>query len=462
VTTPAKPELEVEVESKELDGGQVELAVRVLPEFVQKARAQVVRVVSRGANIPGFRKGKAPKALLERFLDQDFVKEQIIESMLGDAYDAAVEKAELQVLSRPEIEDAEIGEDGALTFTVTVTRRPEITLGEYKGLKVTRYSTPVTEEQVQAELDRVRGRLAQYADLPEGDSLAKGDLAVVDYEMKVDGETREQGGATGYPLEVGADELFPQLNDALPGLKPGESRDFDVTYPESHTDTELAGKTATFTVTVQQARRRQLPPLDDEFAKKVSDLPTMEELRARVQRNLETIGANIADDDVQSQLIRQVSEGAALDVPESLVQREVERRIAEIDAQLSRRSDSLYENLQRQGRSYEDWRADLESEARQEVRQALVMDEIGNREEIKVSNDEIHEEIHERAEREKVDAHVLAEKLENDSGELNHLVNHIFHRKVIKLLVDNAEVTEEAVLPTSDEAGDAPAPEAEA
>lgn len=453
MTTPAKPAVEVEVETTEREGGQVELSVRVAPEPVAAAKERIVQAASRRANVPGFRKGKAPRALLERHLDQDFIKQQVIESLVGEAYDAAVEKAELKTLGSPDVENAELAEDGALVFRVTVTRRPEITLGEYEGLKATRYVTPVTDAQVEAELERVRGRQARYAELPEGAVIEKGDLAVVDYEMEVDGEKREGGGATGYPLEVGADELFPQLNEALLGARPEEAREFEVTYPETHTDEELAGKTAVFKVTVQQARRRQLPELDDEFAKQVSDLSTMAELRERVRQNLETVARSFAEEDVENQLIRQVSEAASLDVPEALVEREAERRVNEISAALEQRRDSLHGHLRRHNLSYEDWRADIVTQSRQEVRKALVLDEIGLREEIKVTDEEAHEELHRLAEREKLSEEQLHQQL-HESGEFNRMINRLYHRKIIQLLVERAEISEQVGEPKpAEEAG---------
>jgi len=298
--------------------------------------------------------------------------------------------------------------------------------------------------------------MAKYEALPEGEAVAKGDLVVVDYEMWVEGEKREQGGATGYPLEVGADELFPQLNDLLIGAQQGERREFEQTYPESHADAEVAGKTATFKVTVKVARRRQMPELDDAFAKQVSDLATLQELRDRVQHNLEAVGRGFAEDDIENQLIRQVSEAASLDVPEALVNRETERRIDEISRALEQRRDNLREHLRRHDRTYADWRADIEAESRQEVRKALVLDEIGLREGIKVNDEEAQEEMHRLAERDNLTEEQVHARM-HESGELNRLVNRLYHRKIIKLLVESAEITEEEVAPK--EEGEAEAPQ---
>jgi trigger factor len=446
VTASAKPDLEVEVETQPLGGGELELSVRVAPGPVAAIRDNVVKAVSRRASVPGFRKGKAPRALLERLLDQDYIKEQVIDGLLTEAYDAALEKAEIKPLGRAQISDTEITDEGALTFKAVVVQRPEITVGEYKGLAATKHVTPVTDEQVQAELDRLRGRLARYENLPEGETIAKGDLAIVDYDMFVEGEKREEGSATGYPLEVGADELFPQLNDTLPGARPGDVVETAVTYPESHPDKELAGKTATFKVKVQQARRRQLPPLDDAFAARVSKLDTAEALRNRVRENLVAIGEALAEDDVRSQLLRQVSESASLDVPDALVQREAARRVHDVSAELERRGEDLHDYLRRANRSYEDWRADMESEARQEVRQALVLDEIGTREGIEVSDEEVHEEVHRRAQEEGGGEREAHERM-HDAAEVNRVASRVYHRKIIRFLIDNANVTEEVVEP---------------
>jgi trigger factor len=449
VTAPAKEKTDVEVETKQLEGGQVELDIRVPAEPVRKIREKVVSTFVRRANIPGFRKGKAPRAVVERFMDQDALKEQIIDSLLSDAYDAALEKTGIKALDRAVIADQELTEDGALTFKATVTVRPEITLGEYKGIEVTRQITPVTDEQVNTELERLRSRRAQYGDLPEGGVIEKGDLVVVDYDMSVDGEKREDASASGYPLEVGADQLFPELNDILVGARPDDTKELQVTYPEGHTDASLAGKTATFQVSVKQARRRQLPELSDEFAVQVSGLETADALRERIRQNLEAIGKAIAEEGVRDQLIRTLAEGATLDVPHTIVSRETDRRIDEVTDELERRNLTLHQYLQQTNRSFEDWKADLEADARQIARRALILDEIGEREKIEVADGELHAEIHRLAEAEHIDEERLRQRL-HDSGELTRVYNRLYHHKILQFLEDNAQVTEETVESASD------------
>jgi trigger factor len=450
VTSPAKEDLDVAVEVKELGGGEVELEVRVPPEPVVKIREQVLRTFGRRANIPGFRKGKAPRSILERYLDEDALKEQITDTLLEDAYEAAVEKADLKPLGRAQLGEAVFADDWAMTFSATVMRRPPIELGEYKGLKATRYVTPVTDRQVEAELERLRSRQAEYAELPAGAAVESGDLVIIDYDMLVDGEKREDASASGYPLEVGKDDLFPELNEALPGTKPGELREVEVTYPEEHSDESLRGKTVQFQVTVQQARRRQAPELNDELAKRIAGLDTLEALRTRLREHLEAVGRAMSEEDLHNQLVRQVTEAASLDVPQTLVDRETDRRIDDIEDELDRRGLTLHQHLQNTGRSFEDWRADVEMDARQAARRALVLDEIGEREDVQVSEEEMNEEIARIADIEEVSEEEVRERL-SDSAELNRLVMRLYHRKIVKLLVDNAEIAEETVQPTEEE-----------
>ncbi len=464
MTSGAEKELDVAVEVKELGGGEVELQVRVPPEPIVRAREEVLRAFGRRASIPGFRKGKAPRAILERHVDQAALKEEIADSIIDDAYQSAIAKAELKPLGRARLSDSQFADDWAMTFTATLTLRPEIDLGEYKGLEATRYVTPVTDEQVNAELERIRSRRAGYRELPEGAAIETGDLVVVSYEMSVEGEKRDDASVSGYPLEVGRDELFPELNEVLPGAKPGETREIEITYPEDHSDESLAGKAAKFEVVVSQARRRQLPELDDEFAKQVSDLETLEALRARIRENLEAIGRAMAEEDVHNQLVRQVSEGATLDVPQSLVDRETDRRIDDIEEELERRNLTLHQHLENTGRSFDDWRADIESDARQAARRALVLDEIGELEKIEIEDEELEEEIRRAAAREEVAEEEMRERL-SDPSQLNRLATRLYHHKIIQFLVDNADIAEEIVEPepqeeaeASDEPGAAPEP----
>jgi len=461
VTTPARPDLDVQFETSDLAGGDMELRVTVAAEKVGPIREEVVRGLVRRVNLPGFRKGKAPRALIERQLDQEAVKERIIGALLEDAYDEALERAGVKALGRARIADADIGEGGAFTFKATLTPRPAVTLGEYQGLRATRHVTPVSEGEVDAEIERLRSRFAKFSDLPRGAAIEKGDLVVVDYEGYVEGERYEEASASGYPLEVGVDELFPELNEGLLGAQPGDTREIAVAYGADHYDAGLAGKQVQFRVTVKEARRRQFPEVDAEFAKQVAGLDTAEALRARIRETLETVGRAVAEEDVRSQLIRQVCDAAAVEVPAGFVGRAVDRRIDEITEELERRGAHLHEHLRRLGRSFDDWRADLELEVREDIRRAIILDEIGVREKIEVTEEEVDHEIHRLAEREGVDEHTMHQRL-SKSDEFNRLATRLYHRRIVQWLVDRAEVSEQIVEPKPEEESPSAPPTGEA
>ncbi len=449
VSSGAKQELDVAVEVSELGGGQVKMAVKVPPEPVAKIKEEVMKSFSRRADIPGFRKGKAPRSVLARFIDQDALRARIIESLLDDAYEAALKKAELETLGRGEVGEVELADNGTLSFSATLTRRPQIELGEYKGLKAARRVVQVTEAQIDTEIERLRERRADYRELPEGGVIEKGDVVIVDYEMFVDGEKRESGSASGYPLEVGADTLFPEMNEALLGVKLEEPCEVEVNYPENHSDQSLAGKKAIFKVTVTAARRKQLPEVTDEFAKQTLGVETVEKLREQIRLMLESLSKGMAEDEMREDLLRQVSDTTTLDVPQALVNREVDARIESFTGELEHRGLTLSQYLKNMGQTFDDWRAGIEIEARQAARRALILDEIGEREKIEVTDEEVHAEMHRVAEIEGIKEDDIHEHF-HDQAQINRLVTRIYNRKIMQFLVDNAEITEETVAPEAE------------
>ena len=450
MTTPSSPQLDVEFETNEMQGGELELIVRVPPEQVSPIRERIISTFARRVNIPGFRKGRAPRAIIERHLDAEALKQEITEHLLESAYEAALEKAGIKALGRARISESAIADDGAFTFKTVLSRRPEITLGDYQGLKATRHVTRVTEAEVGGELERLRSRYAKFAELPPDGAIEKGDLVIVDYEGYVDGERVEQACASGYPLEVGVDELFPELNEALLGGRVGETKEITTASAPEHFGPDYAGKPVIYKAKAASARRREFPALDDAFAKQVSDLETLEALRQRIHSNLEVIGRAVADDGVRSDLTRQVCEGASLEMPPAFVGRAVDRRVAELEEEVQRRGMSLSQHLSRLHRSFDDWRADLEIEVRDDVRRALVLDEIGTREKVEVSDEEIEAEIARIAEQERTTPEKVHEQL-HDSEAFNRMATRLYHRKIVQFLVDHAEVAEEVAEPSAEE-----------
>jgi trigger factor len=433
--------MEVQVQVEELERGETALSVEVPASVVRETRERVLKEVAQRTSLPGFRKGKAPRSLLSRYLDDEQLREEMLERLLPQACQAALEKTGIQSLERPRVEEPNLTEEDCLLFKAIVTRKPEVKLPEYKGLKLTRARSAVSEEQVEAELERLRARHRRFEPVSDRPAQA-GDLAIIDYEPAAEGEVKPEAGTKGYPLVIGSDTLFPQLNEALPGLRPGETKTVPVSYPADYSDPELAGRQVEFRVTLRELRQETLPELNDDFARAAGQCQTLEELRAQLRRSLERFAAAVAEAELRSGAVREVVDGAELELPEALVGREVDLAIDRETERLERQGISLEQHLRQSGSNFERWRRELELEARQRVKEALVLDAIGEQEKIEISQEDLEAEVARVARIEEIGEEQARARVLG-SGQLERSVNRIFRQKVVDLLVASAEVTEE-------------------
>jgi trigger factor len=264
----------------------------------------------------------------------------------------------------------------------------------------------------------------------------------VDVALLVEGERHEQGSATGYPLEVGSDNLFPELNESLVGAKVGEERRVPVNYPADFHRPELAGKSGEFVVTVRQIKERQLPELTDEFVRQQTSITSVEKLRERMRRGLEAVGEAMAESNLRNELLSQVVEASQVELPGEPVEREVARRAAAVEEEVERQGVSLESYLARRGFTEQAWRRSLATEARNDLRRALALDAIGRAEHIHPTDKEIDRELAEQAKEEGRTPEQVRRRLER-ADDLDRIVNRVYHRKVMEFLVRNAEVTSE-------------------
>ena len=433
--------MEVQVQVEELEGGESALSVEVPSSVVRETRERVLQELSSRVSLPGFRRGKAPRSLLARYLDEERLREQLLDRLLPQACEAALEKAGIQSLDRPRLEQPELTEEDRLVFKAVVTRKPPVNLPEYKGLKLRKPPAAVGEEQVQAELERLRASHRRFEPVT-GRAAQAGDLAIVDYDLLLEGQVKPGAGAKGYPLVIGSDNLFPQLNDALPGLEVGQTKAVVVSYPADYFDPELAGKQAEFRVTLGEIREQVLPDLDDDFARRASKCQTLQEVRERARRNLEEFATMVAEAELRNRAVREVVDGAELSLPEALVGREVDAAIDRETERLERQGLTLEQHLRQTGGTFEQWRKELELEARQAVKQLLVLDAIGEREKVEVSQEDLEAEVARVAAADEITQEGARERL-LAKGELERTAGRLFRRKVVDLLVASAEVTEE-------------------
>jgi len=426
---------EMQVQVERLGEGEARMKISLGSEAVAQEIERVFKEAARNVQIPGFRRGRAPRALVEARVDMEVVRREALDRLTQLGYLEAIAETRLEPIDRARVEERNLREDGSFTFRATVFVMPEVKLGPYRGLKATRIALPVSDEAVEAELERIRRRRISYVSAPER-AIEKGDVAIIDYDLEVDGRSVEEGGVKGYPLEVGSDSLFPELNEGLLGAKPGEVRRLQSRLPQSHPDPALADREAVFVITVKEVKTPALPELNDEFARKVAGVQSLEELRQQVREALERLSAQEAEFNLRENLISQVAEASEVEVPRLLVERFVEARESETTRELE---EGMEGYLARRGLTYASWKKGVEAEARRHLKRHLVVREIVRKEGLTIAEEEIEAEISRLAEREGITAAAKRRALEANDG-IRDLADRLLREKALRLLVDCAEI----------------------
>ena len=431
--------MQVKVEKQEK--GEVELHITLEPESVQAEIEKVFRQAAREVEVPGFRPGRAPRAMLEARLNQDAVRQEALERLTQTHYLKALDETGLEPIDHARVADEKLEEDGSFTFRATVAVMPEAKLGEYRGLKTEKPSTDVSDQAVSQEIERLRNRFLRFESQAET-PIQEGDIAIINYVIEANGKKLEDSEVSDYPLEVGSDTLFPELNQGLLGAKSGETLRIQSKLPASYPDEAAAGKEATFDITVKDVRRRTLPELNDDFARSVAAVDSFDELRAKIREALEGIARHAAEHTVQDRLIEQVVEASEVEVPQVMLDRFVESRENEVVNELQKQGLTLESALHAQEQRYEDWIKDLQNEGRRTLKRHLVLRTIEKTENIEVDDEEIDAEIEQLAKTNRIPEKVGRKQLEA-SGALENIINSLKREKAINLLVENAEIVPE-------------------
>lgn len=376
------------------------ISVDVDAERIAATRQAVHRRLAGKYNIPGFRRGKVPLAILERHVGKAFFDQEVLDQLLSEVYPEALNQAAVHPVSRPELDLVRWEPPTELSFTAKVTIKPEVALGQYTGFEVPKQPTEVPDDDVERELESLRGTYGRLIEV-EGDSpLAAGSVAVIDFTGYVAGKAFEGGSAQDYPLEVGSGAFIPGFEDGLIGAKVGEERDVDVTFPAEYAG-ELAGKEATFKVTVKGHRRRELPELDDELARKAAPMLglagredlTLVELREEIRRRLASNAERRAAADFEERVLAKVAGLAEIEVPDVMVANTVDARVADLTARLRRNEKTLAEYLADQDITEEALRERLSPAALESVRRELVVEAVGRQEGIVATEQEVDERV---------------------------------------------------------------------
>ena len=330
-------------------GNDATLKITLPAEEVNKGFKKAVAKIAGQVNIPGFRKGKAPRNIIEMHYGKEAVKQEAFELVANQCYTEALEQEKLIPVSDPKVEDSVFEENKDMELTIKVTLKPEVKLGDYKELHVEKEAVEVTDEAVEEQVQGLRSRHAKMVEAEEGAVIEKGDFAIIDFAGTVDGEPFSGGEGKGYPLEVGSNSFIPGFEDQLVGLKKGDSTDVDVTFPEEYFVKELAGKQAIFKVNVQDVKRKELPELTDEYVAANSDCKTVEELRASYKERMQKAAENNAQIAYEKALIDLAVANAEFEVPEIMIEDRVTQMIDEMRMSLEARKLTLEQYMQYSG-----------------------------------------------------------------------------------------------------------------
>lgn len=388
-------------------------------------------------NVPGFRKGKAPKSVIIKYYTKAVFYDDALNAVLPEAYEAALKESGLDVVARPEFDVEEIKEGEPVVFTALVTTKPEVELGEYKGIKVPKIDYTVTDEDVDKDIESVQQRNARMVSVDDR-AVESGDIAVIDFEGFVDDVAFEGGKGENYELEIGSNTFIPGFEDQIIGAKVDDLIDVNVTFPEEYHAEELKGKPAVFKVKVNEIKVRQLPELDDDFASEVSEFDTLAEYKADVRTKLEEKAKEKAEAETQNAVIEKAVENAKMDIPQAMIDAQVDNLINDFAQRLSYQGMNMDMYLQYTGQTVDSMKEAYREQAEKQVSASLVIEAIAKAEGIEVSPEEVELNLVDMSKKYNMELDKLKELI--SEPELENIKRDMVFTKTVQMLANNAEV----------------------
>ena len=393
---------------EKLEKNMAKITVEVPAEQFEKALTAAFNKNKSRFNIPGFRKGKAPQAMVEKMYGVEVLYEDAINEALDATYGDAVTESKLDVVSRPEIDVVQVEKGKELIYTATVAVKPEVTLGEYKGIEVEKASAEVSDEDIEAELKKVQEQNSRLITV-EDRAVEDGDQTVIDFEGSVDGTPFEGGKGENYPLTIGSHSFIDTFEEQLIGKNIGEECEVHVTFPEEYHAKELAGKPAVFKVTVKEIKRKELPELNDEFAGEVSEFETLEEYKNDVKSKLSLKKQKDAATENENHVVDKVVENAQMDIPEPMIDSQVNNMVNDYARRMQSQGLSLEQYMQFTGMTIETLKEQMKPQAVKRIQTRLVLEAIVKAENITVSDEAVEKEIADMAESYKMEVAQIKE-----------------------------------------------------
>lgn len=407
------------------------LTIEVEAEEVKKGLDAAFKKVVARVNVPGFRKGKVPRVLFERQFGVESLYQDALDILLPEAYSKAIDETGIFPVAQPEIDVEQMEKGKSLIFTAKVTVKPEVKLGEYKGFELEKLDTTVTDEDVDNELKSLQEKQAELV-LKEEGTVEKGDTTVIDFEGFVDGVAFEGGKGENYSLEIGSGSFIPGFEDQLVGVKAGEEKDVEVTFPEEYHAADLAGKPAVFKVLVHEIKTKELPALDDEFAKDANEeVETLDELKAKLRSDLEEKKKVESENKLRNDAVEKAVENAEVDIPDAMLETELHNMIHEFEHRIEAQGMNLEMYYQFTGTDESKLKEQMKDEALTRVKTNLVLEAVIEAENVEVTDEDVDAEIAKMGEMYNMPVDAVKQAL----GNLSAVKEDLKVRKAVDLLV---------------------------
>ncbi|WP_314447495.1 trigger factor [Selenomonas artemidis] len=415
---------------------EVTLTIEVEQDKLEKASEGAAKRISARVNIPGFRKGKAPRRIVENFVGKDAILQEVFEGLAQKAFEDALTEQNMEPVTRPEIDIVTLEDGKDVVFTAKFTQRPDVRLGAYKGLAVPKEEVTVADEDIDRQIEGMRQHQGTLVDAPADAAVKNDDFVTLDFEGFVDGAAFEGGKGEDYPLQIGSGSFIPGFEDQLIGAKVGEERDVNVTFPEEYHAENLKGKDAVFKCKIRSIKSRELPELDDAFAKKASKFETLAELREDVRKNLLAAAERKAETERRSKAIDMATDHCTMEIPPVMVENRITAMIQEMAMRLEQQGMSLEQYLQYAGLDIGKIREDYRETAEKNVRTDLMLEEVAKAEGIKVEGSDLDREVYAMAVSYGATPKQV-QKIIKEQGRVSDLAATVLRKKTAQFIVDN-------------------------
>ena len=421
---------------EKMEKNMAKLTIEVAAEDLEKAMQNAYQKAKGRISIPGFRKGKAPRKMIEQMYGKGVFLEDAVNALIPEHYSKALAECELEIVSQPTIDITQAEPGKAFIFTAEVATKPEVTLGDYKGVEVPKTEITVTDEDVDAEIKKEQEKNSRTINVEDRGAQLQ-DVVTIDFEGSVDGVPFDGGQATEYPLTLGSNTFIPGFEDQLVGAKVGDDVDVKVTFPEEYQAKELAGKEAIFKCAVKKIEAKELPELDDDFAKDVSEFDTLAEYKEHIKTNLVERKENEAKRAKEDAAVDKVIENAQMDIPEAMLQTQCRQMLDDFSRRMQSQGLSMDQYFQFTGMTADKMMEDMKPQALKRIQTRLVLEKVAEVENIQPTEEEVNEEISKMAEAYKMEADKLKELL--GERELEQMKKDMAVQKAVTVIADAAK-----------------------